>query len=92
MSFQCWVTFLVASKLLPLTYLLSVEQILHGALSALQALKGSPLQGGFMSSLEDTLKDAEITENITQQFETTAAQYITAEIDNFVVAFLKLVP
>ena len=44
--------------------LLPVEQIRDGALSALQALKGSPLQGGFMSSLEDTLKDAE---NITRQ-------------------------
>ena len=45
--------------------LLSIEQILDRALSALQALKGSPLRGGFMSSLEDTLKDAEITEEIT---------------------------
>ncbi len=41
--------------------LLSVEQILDGALSALQALKDSPLQGGFMQYLEDTLRDAEIS-------------------------------
>ena len=52
--------------------LLSVEQILDGALSALQALKESPLQADFMQSLEDTLKNAEITE----QFKTTASQYI----------------
>ena len=58
--------------------LLSVEQILDRALSALQALKGSPLRRAFMSSLEDTLKDAEIT---AQEFETTASQYITAVID-----------
>ena len=56
--------------------LLSVEQILDGALSALQALKESPLQADFMQSLEDTLKDAKITEEITQQFKTTASQYI----------------
>ena len=62
--------------------LLSVEQILDRALSALQALKGSPLRGGFMSSLEDTLKDAEITEEVAQEFETIASQYITAVIDN----------
>ena len=62
--------------------LLCVEQILHGALSTLQALKDSPLQGGFMQSLEDTLKDVKITEDVTQQFQTTASQYITAVIDN----------
>ena len=49
--------------------LLSVEQILDRALSALQVLKGSPLRGGFMSSLEDTLNDVEITEEIAQQLE-----------------------
>ena len=62
--------------------LLSVEQILDGALSALQALKESPLQGGFMLALEDTLKDLEITEDVTHQFESTASQYVTAVIDN----------
>jgi len=35
-----------------------------------------------MSSLDDTLKDAEITEEIAQEFETIASQYITAVIDN----------
>jgi len=35
-----------------------------------------------MSSLEDTLMDTEITEEITQEFETIAAQCITAVIDN----------
>ena len=73
MSFQCWVTFLVATL-----NLLSIEQILDRALSALLALKGSPLQGGFMSSLEDALKDPEISKEIAQEFETIASQYITA--------------
>ena len=77
---HCCVTIFIASKLLP--YLLSVEQILNGALSALQALKGSPLQGGLRSPLEDTLMDTEITEEITQQFETTASQCITAATEN----------
>ena len=36
----------------------------------------------FRSSLEDTLMDTEITEEITQQFETTASQYITVAIEN----------
>ena len=62
--------------------LLSVEQILDGALSALQALKDSPLQGGFMLALEDTLKDNEITAEVTHQFKSTASQYTTAVIDN----------
>ena len=62
--------------------LLFVEPILDRALSALQALKGSPFRGGFMSSLEDTLKDAEITEEVAEEFETIASQYITAVIDN----------
>jgi len=35
-----------------------------------------------MSSLEDALIDAEITEEITQQFETTASQCITAATEN----------
>ena len=35
-----------------------------------------------MSSLEDTLKDAEITEEVAEEFETIASQYITAVIDN----------
>ena len=67
--------------------LLSIEQILDRALSALQALKGSPFRGGFMSSLEDTLKDAEITEEVAEEFETIASQYITAVIDNIRVRF-----
>ena len=62
--------------------LLSVEQILDGDLSALQALKESPLQGGFMLALEDTLKDLKITEDVTHQFASTASQYVTAVIDN----------
>ena len=86
MSFQCWVTFLVATL-----NLLSIEQILDRALSALLALKGSPLQGGFMSSLEDALKDPEISKEIAQEFETIASQYITAVIYNILVTFLKLI-
>ena len=35
-----------------------------------------------MSSLEDALKDAEITEEIAQEFETIASQYVTAVIHN----------
>ena len=35
-----------------------------------------------MSALEDTLKDLEITEDVTHQFESTASQYVTAVIDN----------
>lgn len=35
-----------------------------------------------MQSLEDTLRDAEITEEVSQQFQTTASQYIAAVIDN----------
>ncbi len=59
--------------------LLSVEQILD---SALQALKDTPLQGGYMLELEDTLKAVDVANEVTPQFTITASQYITAVIDN----------
>ena len=59
-----------------------MEQILDGALSALQALKKSPFPGAFVLALEDTLKDKEITGEVTYQFTSTASQYITAVIDD----------
>ncbi len=62
--------------------LLSVEQILDSALSALQALKDAPLQGSYMLELEDTLKAVDVANEVTQQFTTAASQYITAVIDN----------
>ena len=61
--------------------LLSVEQILDRALSALQVLKDSPFRGGFMLSMEDTLKEAEITEEIAQEFETIPTFYTVSGSD-----------
>jgi len=79
MPFQFWVTVLVAPKVLPLTCF-PESRFLIG-LCLLCKCSRVPHSDEALSSLEDTLKDAEITEEIAQEFETIASQYVTAVIN-----------